>query len=70
MIYLLFVLGFMVGHEAYSRYLNSRIDISAIARVAVAIRREQNKRYVEYVRNLPDCPICGPGHRHLNVLFE
>jgi hypothetical protein len=66
MIYLLFILGFMVGHETYSRCLNSKIDIKAIARVAVAIRREKNKRYVEYVRSLPDCSVCGPGHRHLN----
>ena len=70
MIYFLFIIGAIVSFEAYERYKNSRIDIDAIAIVAVAIRREKNKRYVELVSNLPDCPICGPGYRHFNIVPE
>ena len=63
----LFLLGIGMGYLAHRLYLNSQTDIDKIAELAVAIRRDKNKRYVDYVHNLPECAVCGPGVRHINL---
>jgi hypothetical protein len=63
----LFLFGTLLGYLAHRIYLNSRTDIDEIAELAVAIRRDKNKRYAKYVNDLPYCAVCGPGVRHINL---
>lgn len=67
MIYVLFGLGLYLGYTSHQHYLNGQTDTDAIAKVAIAIRREKNKRYARFTSNLPDCSVCGPGYRHHNL---